>query len=145
MWFVCPLRLCEVALASWRRDNCHRGPPGEPVRWAGHQRRRGKWDASHQHRNSGSVQRWGHCTRRQAACRGSDITGKRSPGHVHLWILCVVKPILVHERWEFLLSLKQFKAALIKVFILVMDNMTDYVKEVAHRDKCTEMYHPTQF
>lgn len=56
-----------------------------------------------------------------------------------------MKPILVHERWEFLLSLKQFKAALIKVFILVMDNMTDYVKEVAHRDKCTEMYHPTQF
>ena len=125
MWFVCPLRLCEVALASWRRDNCHRGPPGEPVRWAGHQRRRGKWDASHQHRNSGSVQRRGHCTRRQAACRGSDITGKRKPGQVQLWIFREGNPFL--NMGDFLLLLKPFKAALIKAFIMVMDHMTDYV------------------
>lgn len=39
----------------------------------------------------------------------------------------------------------QFKAALINIFILIMDQMTAYIlKAVAHGDKPTENCHPTQ-
>lgn len=96
-----PTRLCEAALPSWRRDNCHRGPPCKPIRRAGNQHRWWKWDSSHQYRDSGSLPRRGHRAGRETAGWGSDTPGERFTSGL---VIQCFHWIFIFENFEYLTS-----------------------------------------